>query len=121
EAAAYHLPRLRERWADYDPDLRVRFLGGLAVTASMYLTAQRARAVFTERMRASFESVDAFIAPTVPFGAPALDQRTWVVDGRTERVNAGLVLLNHPCDLSGFPALSVPCGFTHDQLPIGLQ
>jgi aspartyl-tRNA(Asn)/glutamyl-tRNA(Gln) amidotransferase subunit A len=121
EAATYHLPRLRERWADYDPDLRARFLTGLAIPGTMYLNAQRARAVLTARMQAVFETVDAVLAPTVPFGAPSLEQRTWEVDGRTERINAGLVLLNQPCDLSGFPALSVPCGFTRDQLPIGLQ
>src|SRR4030095_2560681 len=74
EAAPYHLPRLRERWDDYDPELRLRFLGGLAITSSMYLNAQRARAVFTERMRASVESVDVVLAPTVPFGAPSLEQ-----------------------------------------------
>jgi Asp-tRNA(Asn)/Glu-tRNA(Gln) amidotransferase A subunit family amidase len=87
----------------------------------MYLNAQRARAIFTARMRAAFESVDAVIAPTVPFAAPPLEQRTWEVDGRTERINLGLVLLNQPCDLSGFPALSVSCGFTAGHLPIGLQ
>jgi aspartyl-tRNA(Asn)/glutamyl-tRNA(Gln) amidotransferase subunit A len=121
ESGTYHLPRLRERWDEYDPELRARFLPGLAVTGRMYLNAQRARAVFNERMRAAFETVDAVIAPTVPFPAPPLEQRIWELDGRTERINVGLVLLNQPCDLSGFPALSLPCGFTSGGLPIGLQ
>ena len=57
----------------------------------------------------------------MPFAAPPLEQRTWELDGRSERINVGLVLLNSPCDLSGFPALSIPGGFTREQLPIGLQ
>src|SRR5439155_23741462 len=42
EATAYHLPTLRSRWDDYSPGVRLRFLGGIGVTGTMYANAQRA-------------------------------------------------------------------------------
>ena len=121
EAAAYHLGFLRTHWADYSPAVRSRLLPGLAVTATMYLNSQRARALLTQHATALLQQVDVLVAPTEPVGAPKLEEEFVTVGGHTEGIVNVLTRLNRPFNLVGFPAISVPCGFTAGGLPIGLQ
>jgi len=44
-----------------------------------------------------------------------------MIGGKKETVRSALVRLNRPADLTGHPAISIPCGFTRSGLPIGLQ
>ena len=90
-------------------DVRTTVEAGSLLTAAQYLQAQRARTLFIEDMRAAYEPIDALLSPTmpspagVPNDAPETFRSWW--------------------NLSGFPAISVPCGFSTDPsgLPIGLQ
>ena len=90
-------------------DVRTTVEAGSLLTAAQYLQAQRARSLFVNDMRAAYEPVDALLSPTMPSpaGVPAKvgeTFRSW-------------------WNLSGYPAISVPCGFSSNPagLPIGLQ
>jgi aspartyl-tRNA(Asn)/glutamyl-tRNA(Gln) amidotransferase subunit A len=65
--------------------------------------------------------VDAIVAPTVPVPAPPIGAEYVRIEGEQIGVRPALVGMNRPANFTGLPAISVPCGFTRDGLPIGLQ
>jgi aspartyl-tRNA(Asn)/glutamyl-tRNA(Gln) amidotransferase subunit A len=65
--------------------------------------------------------VDAILAPAVPIAAPHIGEDEVMIDGQKEAVRSALVRLNRPANLTGHPAISIPCGFARDGLPVGLQ
>jgi aspartyl-tRNA(Asn)/glutamyl-tRNA(Gln) amidotransferase subunit A len=121
EATAYHEPYLKTRAALYGADVRARLTAGQFVLATQYLKAQRARQVIRAEVDAVLGRVDALLLPTTPIPAPPLEAREATVDGLTEDVRWWLIRCTRPINVTGHPALSVPCGFTAGGLPIGLQ
>jgi aspartyl-tRNA(Asn)/glutamyl-tRNA(Gln) amidotransferase subunit A len=121
EATAYHEPYLRTRAAEYGEDVRARLTTGQFVLAHQYLKAQRARQVIRAEVDAVLTRVDALLTPATPVPAPRLDEREVTVDGVTEDARWWLIRCTRPINVTGHPALSVPCGLTAAGLPIGLQ
>jgi aspartyl-tRNA(Asn)/glutamyl-tRNA(Gln) amidotransferase subunit A len=121
EAMAYHEPYLRTRAGEYGEDVRARLTTGQFLLAHQYLKAQRARQVIRHEMDAALKRVDALLTATTPIPAPRLDEREVTVDGVTEDARWWLIRCTRPINVTGHPALSVPCGLTAAGLPIGLQ
>jgi aspartyl-tRNA(Asn)/glutamyl-tRNA(Gln) amidotransferase subunit A len=121
EATAYHEPYLKTRAAEYGADVRARLMTGQFILAGHYLKAQRARQVIRADVDAALQQVDALLFPTTPIAAPPLDAREVTLDGHTEDVRGWLIRCTRPINVTGHPALSVPCGLTAGGLPIGLQ
>ena len=69
----------------------------------------------------AFASVDAILAPTVPIPAPSTRAKTVEINSHVEPVRLALIRLNRVQNVTGLPAISVPCGFTRTGLPIGMQ
>jgi 1-carboxybiuret hydrolase len=118
EGAALHLTRLRERPADFDPDVRDRLIAGAMVPASMVIQAQKFRRWYQREVSRLFEDVDAIIAPATPCSAPLLGQKTFVLGGVELPVRANLGLFTQPISFIGLPVVAVPVA---GQMPIAVQ
>lgn len=121
EAASWHADWLRERPQDYGADVLARIRGGQLVRAVEYLASQQMRTLIQQDFATAFERVDVVVGPSVPLVAPPI--------GCTQDPGGPLnvpprSIANRatvPCNLTGMPAISVPCGFSSEGLPVGLQ
>ena len=122
EASAYHMEMLRERPDDYQEDVRLFLEAGEMVPATRYIQALRVRQVMKDAWRRLFDQVDAVIAPAVASPATKVGQKTvtWS-DGTEEPITPLFVRLSAPANVTGLPAMAVPCGFTQAGLPVGFQ
>jgi aspartyl-tRNA(Asn)/glutamyl-tRNA(Gln) amidotransferase subunit A len=126
EASAAHMdmgwfPAQADR---YTPRVRAMLERWAESPARDYIRACRAKQAFTSEMEALFDDdVDALLMPTLPLVAPRVAdlERPLVVAGREEDAREALLRLTFPFDISGQPALTVPCGFSSSGLPIGMQ
>ncbi|HEY7653866.1 MAG TPA: amidase [Methylomirabilota bacterium] len=121
ESYAYHEPWLRTRAAEYGPDVRERLLVGAFVSGSEYLKGQRVRRLIRDEVDRALGELDVLIAPTLPIAAVPVGAREADIDGKPQPVRPSLVRYTRPFNVSGHPVASVPCGFTADGLPIGMQ
>lgn len=114
EGFAYHRNDLVHRWSDYGASTRDVLARGAFYTGGDYNQAQRVRAVFRDEMMRIFEQVDVLLTPTTGGGSPRADQmdmgRLFTTPSFTGQWN-----------LLGAPAVSAPCGFSDDGLPLSLQ
>ncbi|MDE0033730.1 MAG: amidase [Deltaproteobacteria bacterium] len=121
-------PFLRTRPRDYSPGLMNRQILALTLPAHAYVTAQRVRRLICEAFDRAFEQVDVIVSPAVSMPAETIEEceqgyvesaggRILLSDARGTRGT----LCTIPFNVTGAPAVSVPCGFSSQGLPIGLQ
>ena len=120
EATSYHWPLMQEHLDDYGPIIRANLQLGATLLAKDYIDAQRVRRQLHDEVEALLSEYDALVFPTQPTVALALDafQMPDVPDSDAMGAEIG-----HTgwANLTGHPAVSVPCGFTEAGLPAGLQ
>jgi aspartyl-tRNA(Asn)/glutamyl-tRNA(Gln) amidotransferase subunit A len=114
EAYAYHEKTYQTTPEKFGSSVRRRMLEGAFLSAADYITAQRARSVLNQQMAANFACVDVFATPTVARPPDAFE----TLDPNEQNLRPSFT---NPFNLTGLPTISVPCGFTEEHLPVGLQ
>ena len=121
EASAYHQDLLGRDGDKLYPPVRLRLEAGLFITAADYLRAQQGRTIFNQQARRLLDDVDLLAGPTEPVTAPQLLAERVQVGEHEMGTTAALTQYSRPYNLTGFPAIAIPCGFSSDGMPISLQ
>ena len=121
EAAAVHIDHLRNSAGDIGDDVRLRLEVAALTPGTDYVVAQQGRRVFNHEIAEVMDDFDLLIAPTAPIGAPRIDEKAVTIDGVSEAAASALPRLTRPFNICGLPTASVPCGFTSNGMPIGVQ
>ncbi len=121
EAAAYHAATLESRPQDYTENVRLRLEMGRYIVAEDYVRAQRGRQVLTQEVRAAMSGRDGLLLPSVPVPATKLGVPMVSIGDVEEPVRNITLRLTQLFNITGHPAISLPCGKTDEGLPVGLQ
>ena len=121
EVAQVHGQRLRERPEGFGPDTLERLRSSLQYTADDYARARRQQAELTDHVRRVMERYDVLVGPTMPIAAPAFGQEMERIGGDSVPLVSLFARFTRLHSLTGFPALTVPCGLCRDGRPAGLQ
>ena len=114
EAFAYHRRNLRATPEKFGEMVRTRFTVGGLFGSGDYVQAQRLRNVLKREFARVLEEVDVVVTPTSSTPAVRFDEADVMTTTRSPSFTS-------PFNMTGLPAISVPCGFTPQGLPVGLQ
>src|SRR5262245_50880487 len=121
EGATFHARTLDSAPERYTPVVRRRLELGRYALAQDYARAMDGREVLRREVAAALEGCDALLLPTLPIPAPPIGAETTTIGGREEPVRALMLRLTQLFNVTGHPAISIPCGVTADRWPVGLQ
>ena len=121
EAAKAHQAWYPARALDYAPHLRSNIKAGRSVSPADRAAAFTRRAELAAMTADTCQGIAALLTPAMPTTAPALDPQEPIAARRAKSILTQRGRFTMPFSVIGWPALSVPCGFSPSGLPIGLQ
>jgi aspartyl-tRNA(Asn)/glutamyl-tRNA(Gln) amidotransferase subunit A len=121
DAAAYHAKTIEAVPHLYTPPVRQRIELARYVLAEDYVRAQEIREALRREVDAALDGCDALVLPTLPIPAPVIGQASAEIGGAKHPVRALMLRLTQLFNLTGHPAISLPCGTTSAGLPCGFQ
>jgi aspartyl-tRNA(Asn)/glutamyl-tRNA(Gln) amidotransferase subunit A len=121
EAYSYHAETLATHAAQLGEGVRSRLEAGRHISKDEYNGAQRDRTILRDVVDAALTKCDALVLPTLPIPPPRIGESTVVVGSHEELVRSLTLRLTQLFNLTGHPAISLPCGRTGEGLPCGLQ
>jgi Asp-tRNA(Asn)/Glu-tRNA(Gln) amidotransferase A subunit family amidase len=123
--AGRHIERVIERPDWYEPTFARMIVNAGRLSALEYAKALLARTTFYNAVYRFFEAYDLLLTPTMPVGAwsvePGPDEGPREIGGQGTIGMFDRLAFTYPFNLTGQPAANVPCGFTTEGLPVGLQ
>jgi aspartyl-tRNA(Asn)/glutamyl-tRNA(Gln) amidotransferase subunit A len=119
EAPTHYRELIRDRLQEIEHDNRIAYLTWSLTPALAYYKALKLRALLRQEVLAALDRADVLVMPTMGIAAPKIEPDP-IIDSKasSNRNRAGLTTT---FSLASSPALSICCGFTSENLPIGLQ
>jgi aspartyl-tRNA(Asn)/glutamyl-tRNA(Gln) amidotransferase subunit A len=121
EAYAYHAKTLESAPDAYSDGVAARLLMGREVSTDAYVQAQGERAKLRAEVDAALRKCDGLVLPTLPIPAPRLGAATVRIGNSEEALRPLMLRMTQLFNLTGHPALTLPCGDAAAGLPCGLQ
>jgi aspartyl-tRNA(Asn)/glutamyl-tRNA(Gln) amidotransferase subunit A len=121
EAAAYHAATLEAMPERYTPPVRLRLETARYVLAEDYVRALEGRDLLRAEVDGALDGGAALALPSLPIPAPPIGAALVDVGARREPVRNVMLRLTQLFNITGHPAVSLPCGRTKAGLPVGLQ
>jgi aspartyl-tRNA(Asn)/glutamyl-tRNA(Gln) amidotransferase subunit A len=125
DSVVTHEPYIEKGRTDYGPTVLYRTLAGQFVLGRDYSKALKVQRIIKEEYARVLQEVDFLVTPSSPVAAWRIDAETVSLNGveyPTRGPGSGMTSrCTSPSNATGLPAMSIPCGFTREGLPIGLQ
>jgi len=121
EAAYNHKDRLAAHSDEYKSDVKARLDQGMNYSAIEYISALQQREKILNAWNKVISEVDVVVTPTLPIPAFVIGSKTVFSRGKEEPAREMCVRHTRFANITGCPALSVPCGLTPEGLPAGLM
>jgi len=121
EAAAFHAPTLDTVPERYTPPVRQRLEMGRGIQQEDYMLALGGREQLRRDVDAALAGCDALVLPTLPIPAPKIGVEMVQVGPAQQPLRNMMLRLTQLFNITGHPAVSIPCGLTREGMPCGLQ
>jgi aspartyl-tRNA(Asn)/glutamyl-tRNA(Gln) amidotransferase subunit A len=120
EGAALHLDRLRQRAADFDPEVRDRPIAGAMLPGAWVAQAQKVRRAARDAALALFQDHDILLAPSTPCAAPLSGHKMLRLGDQEVLLRPNTGIFTQPISCIGLPVVAVPV-WPDTGLPYGVQ
>ena len=121
EAASQHAELLAKHSDQYGRNVIDRFRAGQKIQTDAYIKSSRNREVITREFQFLFQKYDFYLTPTVQILPPKIGQEVVMVDSTEVNVVLGCTKFTRLANLTGMPAIALPCGFSTNSLPLSVQ
>ena len=122
DVSAVHRDGIDQHLWEYDYNIQLRLLTGAILPAQAQQKAVRLRHMLRQQILEALEHVDVLVMPTSSIPASPIPEKAGVASKEEFlEMLGGRRSFTAPFNLASVPALSINCGFTSDNLPVGLQ
>ena len=120
EATAYHQNNIKNKSKDFTKNVRLMIESGESISAVEYIKANQFRSIFFNKISKILEKYDGFLFTTLPLSVPKIDEEMVTILNKEVSTQNSMTYLAWLANYLGTPQVSIPCGFSSNNLPIGL-
>lgn len=121
EVGYFHSKLIKLSLSQYSEEAINTFEKSKSISAHSYIDSLNKRAQLTRDVSKLFEFIDILVTPTMPIGPPDIGSKELVLAGDMESIDECMIRFTCLFNITGHPALSIPCGLSQGSVPIGLQ